>query len=314
VIPGAVPQLPGPWSVSSRDVEAVRDTARQLAAIDFRQGGMNAQIVAGAALDRTRELLGARCPVGLKPALQSAVADVAHTAGFAAFDAGEYDVARERWRLALACADAAGDSHLVAQALASEARQEVWVGRPDPGLAYLDRALEQPGLTQLEIAMLQGIRARALAIRGDVRGTLEAMRLSETHLERSAAQPVVEHLVTYTPAIHAGNVCHALSDLVTLHGRIELAEQAAFKGLLALDGDVPDRHRAFVLSVVATTMMFVDPEEAAATGRQALVVAQGVRSDRLSVLLWRLDAAATPREGIVEVAELRELIPAVACA
>lgn len=312
MIPGTVPRGPGPWQVSSRDVEAVRANARRLAAIDYRQGGMNAQLVAGTALDLTRELLGARCPDGLRPALASAVADVAHTAGFAAFDAGEWDLARERWRLALTCADEADDSHLVAQALASEARQEVWLGRPDPGLTLLDRALEQPGIGELELAMLWGIRARALAIRGDRQRTLQAIGVSEDHLARSAGQHVVEHLVDYTPAIHAGNVCHALADLVTLHREVGLAEQAGFMGLLALDGEVPDRHRAFVLCVVATTMMSVDPREGAAVGREALGVAGGVRSDRLSVLLWRLDAEAGRHGGVVEVDELREQISALA--
>ncbi|HET9257828.1 MAG TPA: circularly permuted type 2 ATP-grasp protein [Pseudonocardiaceae bacterium] len=62
-------------------------------------------------------LLGASCPTRLRLELFSAVGDLAHRAGFMAFDAGAHDDASRVFRFALACAEKTDDWPLTEHAL-----------------------------------------------------------------------------------------------------------------------------------------------------------------------------------------------------
>lgn len=304
---------PGEMKVSPTNVRAVRQTTRRLTAVDYDRGGHAAKEVAQKVLDTSRVLLSWDCPPRLQPELQSAVGDMAHAAGFVAFDAGDHNQAREDWRFALNCADQASDMSLWAQALASEARQEIWLLRPDAGEKLIEGALAHTRqLSHTELAKLWGVRARGRAVAGDVKATLAAIDVSQQHLEK-ATPDADPHAGSYTPAIHAGNVAHSLCDLVAMHDHHELAQSAAIYESIALQDDAPARHRAFVWTLAATTTMAAgDPHEAALIGNDALDAAAGVRSARLSRMHWDLHRTAHQHGAIPEVDFLRRRIQAAA--
>jgi hypothetical protein len=165
------------------------------------------------------ELLEVKCPARLQPELFSAVGYLASICGFAAFDAYAHDDACRMFMLGLSCAEHAGDWHLRAKLLAAcLARQAIWSGDPERGLTYAEKALVRfDRLAPVELAMLQGTRARALASLGRPNEALRAVAAAdEAFLSRqpAASTPLMAY---YDAAEHAADTGHCLFD-ITLHG------------------------------------------------------------------------------------------------
>lgn len=100
----------------------------------------------------------------------------------------------------------------------------------------------------------------------------------------------------------------AAYDLATVGTRVQPALERL---LIAVDyyGDGHERSRVLALLRAAVLhVLHLDPREAAALGRRALVDAEPLRSDRVRQLLRELHTAARPHRAADDVAELRREI------
>ncbi|RAS59562.1 hypothetical protein C8D87_114174 [Lentzea atacamensis] len=300
---------PLPDCVSEKDISGVRKLAKVYGSLDHEGSGSLIRDALNAQLTSSLGLLFVKCPDRLKAELYEAVGFLAHTAAFNAFDSYEFDDARDRFKIAQACAEVEGywNWHLRAKVLSSRARLEIWCNDPDEGLTLTELALvrARDRLTARERAMLHSARARALAKLGRVEETMAAIGMADT--EFSHADPRVDPpwMAYYDRAQHDGDTGHALWDL-GVNGTF--AEQARRRLADAVAGhsDAFARSRAIsgikLASLVAVTG---DPAEAVSLGFRALDDFSAVRSRRASNDLLELSAFVRPHLAINGVAELR---------
>ncbi|MGH4009689.1 MAG: XRE family transcriptional regulator [Pseudonocardiaceae bacterium] len=305
---------PIPTRVGATEIEQIRTAAQVFSGWDFTYGGGLARDAVMSQLRWSAGLLDATCPDRLRPELFSAVGDLAHRAGFMAFDAGAYQDARQVLSFALVCAEQARDWHLRAYVLDGMALQAIWTGQPDEGLTLTEHALVRADrLTETGQAMLHTDRGRALAKMRRVKETMTAIGTAEDHFARSTPADDPPFLSNYNAAFLAGNTGHALFDLAVLGHNLT---QATDRLTAAATGHTPShaRPRAICLTKLASlTMATGDPIQAATIGHAALDAAGGIRSRRVTDGLRELARYATEHQHLDEVAHLRHRIANLVC-
>ncbi|HET8619741.1 MAG TPA: hypothetical protein VFM27_12325 [Acidimicrobiales bacterium] len=256
------------------------------------------------------------CPPELRPELLSAIAYLAHTCGFMAFDGLAFDDARRLLGFGVACAEEADDWHLRARLLGTSARLETWVGQLDRGLTHAHLALVRSDrLTATERAMLHSLEARALARMQHTQDALAAVgRADDEFAGRDPAEDP-PWMVYYDVAQHAGDVGAALLDLTLAGSGASAVARARYA--TAIDRRRPELARSLALSRVGLAKVIMvtgDPAEAAQAGHAALDAATSIRSGRLADDLAHLGRLAEPHQDRADVDELRERILAAATA
>ncbi|MFC0861657.1 hypothetical protein ACFHYQ_05025 [Sphaerimonospora cavernae] len=299
-----------PAVVGEQDIQEIRTIASVFATWDHTYGGSLVREAVNAQLRQSVALLEkARCPARLHDDLYAAVGFLGHAAGFMAFDAYAHDDARRMFRLALACAEEAGDWHLRAKVMSSMARQAIWCGDPDTGLTLVEMALVRSDkLTPAERAMLLSARARALAKLGRHQDTLTTVGLADEAFTRIRPNEEAPWMRYYDAAQHAGDTGHALFDLSI---RSRSPDEAARRLAAAVAGHAPAYVRSRAISgikLATLTMATGDPDEAAAIGAHAVRDAGAIRSRRAADDLRELHRTAVPHQRRGSVAELRHSI------
>jgi hypothetical protein len=256
-------------------------------------------------------LLDVKCPARLRAELFSGVGYLSHVCGFMAFDAYVHDDARRMFMFGLACAEQADDWHLRAKLLAAcLARQAIWSGDPDQGLTYAEMALVRTDrLASVELAMLHGTRARALANLGRSKEALQAVASADEAFASHRPSDATGWMGYYDDAEHAADTGHCLFD-VTLHGGGQQPDSAA-RLRTAVDGHGAAYARSQILAEarLATVLFYTgDPHEASAIGRQALGAAETIRSHRVADHLRHLRTAASRHPAIPEASELGQRV------
>ncbi len=300
---------PVPAKVGATEIEQTRTAARVFSGWDFTYGGGLAREAVMGQLRWSVGLLDAICPARLRPELFSAVGDLAHRAGFMAFDIGAYEDANRVLRVALFCAEKAENWDLRAYVLDGMALQAMWIGQPDEGLTLTEHALVRADrLTETVQAMLHTDRGRALAAMRRVNETLAALGAAEDHFARSTPADDPPFLANYNAAFLVGNTGHALFDLALLgHNPAQATDRltAAAAGHTASHA----RPRAICQTKLASlTMATGDPLQAATIGHAALDVAGTIRSRRVADNLRELARYATAHQHLDEVTHLRQRI------
>lgn len=301
-----------PCMVGLTDVTRIRAAARQLRASDYTHGSGHVLETALLHVDAAAALLDSSASPTLRPQLHSAVGELFHVVGFIAFDAHAWHDARYLYRRALDCVDHSEDWRLWAHVLTSLARLDIWLGDPAAGLTRAEQALTAPGLTATDRAQIHAVRARALAPTGDAEATWAAIgRADDAMTDRHLANERPEAAL-YDDGMHAGNVAHALCDLVIAGCRHRgilgetISRQA--QGMSA-PGAHNARTRAFTQSLAAMTVMAAgDPAHAVAIGEEALKANAPIQSARASHLLWEIHRLAAAHASRRDVAELRHRI------
>jgi hypothetical protein len=232
-----------------------------------------------------------------------------------AFDGYAFEDARRCLSFGITCAEEAGDWHLRARLLATTARLDIWVGRPDQGLTETQLALVRADrLTATEQAMLGGLEARALARLGRPQETRAAIGRADDAFARQDAAVDPAWMVFHDAAQQAGDVGAALWDLVAAEaaGQADVAECRA-RHVTAIDRRPAHLARSRALSQIGLaklTMAAGDPVEAAALGHAALDAAAALRSRRVADELAELHRLAEPHRAHSEVEDLRERLAA----
>ncbi|MBB3733805.1 XRE family transcriptional regulator [Nonomuraea dietziae] len=302
-----------PSVVAAADIGELRNIASVFSTWDHTYGG---GLVRDAVAAQVRYSVGllehARCPRGLHDELYAAVGWLGHVGASMAFDAYAHDDARKMFRLALTCAEEAGDWHLRAKVLSSMARQAIWCGDADSGLTLVELALVRADrLTFAERAMLLTGRARALAKLGRVQETLATVGQADEQFARIHPAEEAPWMRYYDAAQHAGDTGHALFDLAMTRG--QFVSEASGRLAAAVAGHTAPYVRSRAISgikLASLTMATGDPDEAAAIGARAVKDAGRVRSCRTQDDMRELHRLARPHHIRTPVAELRHQIHA----
>lgn len=307
VLMDGVAQTPLPARVTPVEIGQIRHAASFFEGWDFAYGGGLVREAVVAQLRWSAALLDADHETAHRGDLFSAVGYLAHTCAFMAFDDLAVSDARYMWRLALACAEEAGDWPLRATILSALARQAMWLGKFDEGLTLAELALVRADrLTTIEQVKLHATKARLLAALGRSTAALAALEAADRFFAATAPADVPPWMTYYDAAEHAGDTGHALADLAI---RSQRPDDARSRLAAAVDGHTPEfaRSEALCQARVATLVMAVgDPHEAVELGHAAIDRAGTIRSRRLDHYLGELSERADRHGSIIEVAELRE--------
>ncbi|GAA2692236.1 hypothetical protein [Nonomuraea recticatena] len=301
-----------PKAVQAADILELRTIAGVFSAWDHTYGGGLVRDAVNAQLRYSVSLLQhSTCPRALHDELYVAVGWLGHSAAAMAFDAYAHDDARRMFRLALSCAEEAGDWHLRAKVLSLMARQAIWCGDADDGLTLVELALVRADrLTPAERAMLYTARARAMAKLGMVEGTLESVGKADEQFTRIRPADERPWMRYYDAAQHAGDTGHAMFDLALKQSDRFAAATSQRLGT-AVEGHVAPYVRSRAISgikLASLTMATGDPDEAAVIGMRAIGDAGKVRSCRAQDDMRELHRLAQPHDRRTPVAELRHQI------
>jgi transcriptional regulator with XRE-family HTH domain len=293
---------PIPQRVGATEIEQTRTATRVFESWGSTYGG---EVVRAAVMGQLRwsaDLLEAICPERLRPALFSAVGDLAAVAGYIAEDAGAHEQAGRVYRVALACVDKAGDWLLRAEVLSSMAKQAIRAGRPDDGLTLAEQGLVRSDrLTVAGRSMLHTDRGRALAKMRRINETLTAVGTADDHFAHFTSDNEPPFLARHNPARHALLAGQPLADLAIL-GRDPAEATDRLTAAAAGHDDYP-RTRAICLTKLASlTMATGDPIQAATIGHTALDAAGTLRSRRVTEDLRELARYAAPHQHLDDVA------------
>lgn len=309
VTPNVPDWLGGRTAIGLADIARVRAIADQVRGIDYAQGGGVARMTAMAELavverwpDVARDWL--------RPKLCDAIGELAHDTGFAHFDAGDYDGARQCWATAMICANQADNWALWAQTVCSLARQETWVGNPELGLQLVQGVIEQERrLPATAVALAHGVHSRVLANLGLVGETLAAIGSADNAMDLSDPANDPAFLRPYSRATHFGNTGHALVDLVVVGGHHDLAKLAGVRVKAEMTETTSTRSLTFDNITACTLVMAAgDPEQAVVLGDAALAGMATLDSYRAKLMMWRLRDVAARHENRPDVENLRRTI------
>lgn len=270
-----------PSRVGAVEIEQVRAASNLFASWYALYGGCLVRDVVSAQLRLAVSYLQAECAPKHRNDLRLAVGSLSHTAGFMAFDACVHTDATAMFELALQCAEEAGAWHLRAKVLSSMARQAIWTGKPQKGLALVDRAFfHSDRLTATERAMLYTTQARAHGKLGDVQAVLTAVGLADEQFGHSKPEEDPSWMAYYDAAQHAGDTGHALFD-IAIRGRFAGEARKRLSTAVTGHADNAERSRTISMTKLASlTMATGDPDEAAAIGSVAMARAAVLKSKR----------------------------------
>jgi tetratricopeptide (TPR) repeat protein len=223
-------------------------------------------------------------------ALMGVVAEQAHQAGWAAFDAGWHAPARRHFKDGLTAASDAGDTSLIANSLAFLAYQKVSTGQP--GAAEADASCRVADSTETPRPVQALLRERAAwahAVAGDARTAEASLELAREALgERGAPGPDWAVWVDQTELqIMTGRCWSAL-------GNPARAIPALTDALGRYD-DTHARDKALYLTWLADAHIDDDDiDQAAAVARRAVALDADIASvrprQRVKDLVGRLDS------------------------
>jgi hypothetical protein len=202
--------------VGMADVEAIRETTRMFAKLDFRYGGGHARsaLVQFFTQDVAPLLDGSyNAEVGRQ--LYVAASEVAEVLGWTAYDLGRHGLAQRYLVQSLRLAQAANDRILAARAMAELSHQANYLGNYQAA-AQLARAAQEGArstVTPAAMSMFQCYEARAMAGAGDERAVSTALNEAEASFERSDPASEPDWLDFFDAAELAGEAAHCFRDL-----------------------------------------------------------------------------------------------------
>ncbi|WP_370948471.1 XRE family transcriptional regulator [Amycolatopsis sp. cg5] len=288
---------PSPRRVSRRHIDNVAHAAKAINAVHQSNGGSLMQEALMAELRYASRLLALPCHSDLEQPLHTVVAQLAHTAGFSAFDLGRHQAAARFFEFGLSCEQEGGNPHSRAFILASMSRLAAWNGKHEQGLAYADRALmDARELTHTELAMVHAARARSLAAMRDTSGALRALGKADDHFGASAPSNDPSWMTFYDYAQHCGDTGNALLNLSQSGHHVPAAFERLAEAGRVRDPLYARSHTLRRLLLATLTMTAGDPAEAVSLGSDAIDSAEGINSHLILDLLGGLSQAATAHE------------------
>lgn len=280
---------------------AIRSMTVSLRGLDNIHGGVHSHHAVAAYLH------GVAVPALKQPSartggdVRAAVAELMLLTGWTAYDSGEHASAAAYFEQTRALAADAGDLGLVGEALAAMSHQAAYLGRGVDAVEHADAALAaavRAGMPALA-AEAHMSAAHGAALRGDARAAAMLLGRAETDLgraDRDQAPGWSTYLSSAYLDARAGHTLLAAGDLPA-------AVRSARASLDMADGY--NRGRMFNLALLATALFDAgQADEAVATGREALAVAERISSARADEYLRRIAVRLVPFRDEPAAAEL----------
>ncbi|MFF5708134.1 Tat pathway signal protein [Streptomyces sp. NPDC012756] len=177
--------------VGETEVRAVREMTEFFARRDQRHGGIDGRTALYQYIvdDVARYVSGVFRSETSRRSLYSAAAEVVYVAGWMSFDATQHEAARRYFTLALKLAAEADDAPLAGHILRAMAHQAIDLGHTRAALNLATASVERKRYdyaTPRERALIGVVRARALAVDGQRRNAIAAIRQAESDLGQAA--------------------------------------------------------------------------------------------------------------------------------
>ncbi|HET8661281.1 MAG TPA: hypothetical protein VFM55_20070 [Micromonosporaceae bacterium] len=282
----------GDHRVTLADIETLRACQQQFLDLDRRHGGGQFRTLLAEWLHReVLPILHGTYTDRVGRQLLAAVAELTGQVAFMSYDIGEHGLAQRYFIQALRLAKAAEHTAFGAHILANMSTQAVYLRQPGEAVR-LARAAVNGGRSRADssvMARLHTAEACAHATAGDARSCGAALRRAEKAAAKTGGSDQPLWAGYFTPAHLAGTAIRCLLDLGRTTEAVRHAEQA-----LGLSEDSV-RTRALhtaLIATVYTTGRTAEPEHASRLGREALDLAERVRSrrvtDRIDELVRRL--------------------------
>ncbi|MDX3134671.1 hypothetical protein PV367_33915 [Streptomyces europaeiscabiei] len=307
----ALPPLPESGRLGTSDVDRVKAAAAKLHQIDDLRGGGQLSDVAARYIEYVEDA-ARRCTYGgsVEVRLHRALGEMATSAGWFAFDAGQQDQARRWWDAGLRYALLGRDRLLQARIWSSMSHQAWQLGHGAEAVSIARAALEETrGRRDGRLSSLLHSRvALGHAVQGESGWCARSLLRAETEFDREPAEPQ-----RWLGFFNAGEVrAMATSCFIDLRQH-DKAVAAARESLCAVRSS-PFLRNQFAAQVrlggaLATTS---ELEEAVAVGNVALSLLPEVQSSRIGVRLRQLRDELVDRgaPGAVELSERYEAVVA----
>jgi tetratricopeptide (TPR) repeat protein len=283
----ALPPVPDAGRLGMADVHRIQTAAAKLHQIDDRYGG--AQLVE--ITTRYVEYIehnARRCTYGgnVQRGLYQALGEMATSAGWFAFDAGQQDVARRWWDTALRYAILARNKLLQARVWSSMSHQACTLGHGSEAVAIARAALDETrGRRDGQLSALLHTRvARGHAVCGEEGWCGRSLLWAEQDLDREPAEPQ-----RWLGFFNAGEVSSARSLCFMDLRRNVKAVDAAREALVFVQSTPLRRnHLAAHVRLGRSLAAAGELEAAIVAGDDALALLREVRSPRVGQQLRQL--------------------------
>lgn len=316
VLSDAEPPVPAgsPTRVRFADVAELEALTRRLRARDYRYGGVGPRDEAVVRLPAALAMLGVPVAERLVGPLHTAVADLHNLAGWASFDVGLVDAARDCFRTALRVSAVVGNASLGSNVYYRLGR--VRLHHDDPAGALAEFALAEASArdsgSAVAMALVKANQAWAKARTGEEDAVLALLAEAEEGFAAAGGEAVPAWVAFFTAVDLSALVGIVYTDLAQ---RVDpqYTGLAVLKLTAAVEGFGLDmtRSRAFAPMSLATCHLLDDRvDAAAAVGHEALDLCTRLMSTRTVERLRPLRNEAERRRSHPAARELAERIRA----
>jgi hypothetical protein len=301
----------GSRQIGRADVDAVWSMCSAFADADHRLGGGYARrTLVSYADDAAAPLLAGRYTDQTGRELFAAVARLCDIAGFMCFDSDYQGLGQKYFIMALRLAKASDDQALGAHILTDMSMQAQLERHANEAVVLADAsvAAATKSGSASTLARCQAVRARALALRGDVSDSDHALNQAERALDRSAPRNEPFWITFFTAQQLAAEALYAAAEL----NRVSLMRRHAANVMSAVDGVMQRRH-VLATATLATSYLPAEDTRSAdgADVGKACEVLRGVLpviGSLTSVRALRMVSAVRGRLGeYSQLDEVREL-------
>ncbi|HEX2289271.1 MAG TPA: transcriptional regulator [Pseudonocardiaceae bacterium] len=288
-------QKPAPSNIGMTDVKQVEAVTSAMRTLDYQFGGGACRDAVVAQLSWAQRLLSASSTDGVRARLFRALADMQNLAGWTAFDVGLLDPSRQHFTIALQYARQCADPDLLSNIMYRIGRVFLHHGAPHEALSWfqLGQRPAQDSGSALAVAVLCSNEAWAYAVMGDDVQARKLLGRSQDELARADLSEAPDWARFYNETdmnAMIGTVHTVLSAIDLKHAAIAIP---AINQSLAHYDESMSRSRAFMLTALATNHLRQgDVDHGVRVGRDALTLATGLQSKRVTDRLRPLELAA----------------------
>lgn len=305
----ALPPLPESGRLGMADVDRIQAAAARLHQIDDLHGGGQLSDVAGRYIEYVEDA-ARRCTYGgnVQGRLYKAIGEMATSAGWFAFDAGQQAKARRWWDTALRYALLGRDKLLQARIWSSMSHQAWNLGHGGEAVSIARAALEETrGRRDGHLSSLLHTRvAQGHALQSEASWCARSLLRAEKEFDRQPSEPQ-RWLGFFNPGEVSATAALCFMDL-HLHGK---AVHAAREALHIVQASSFQRNQlASQVRLGRALAAAGELEEAMAAGNEALTLLPEVHSSRIVVRLRELRDELIDRSapGAAEFSERYEAV------
>lgn len=287
------------YTVTTQDVESVREMAVFFSRRDQQRGGRGAGRTALVAYLRTEiaDYLSSRFPTEeLRRAMTSAAAELAYLAGWTAFDAGEHPVALRWFTVATQLAEEARDAPLAGHVLRAMAHQAVDLKQPAQAVRLATDSIAGKRYTNAswrEKALIGVVHARSLAADNRRQEAVAALAQAERDLSNAGEGEEPGRVWFFGEASLAHETAATLRDLGDLKG----AEKQFRHSVRTRRAQFARTHSVTLGYLGAVQVQQGQLEAACDTWGQALDAMTGVQSGRAKETVVQMRRSLSPFRG-----------------